>query len=49
LAEALAAKGLIEIEDLGPAQQAARYLHRTDLPADLAGGHLIWAARSREN
>ena len=44
LAAALTAKGLTEIEDLGPAQQAARYLHRPDLPADLAGGHLIWAA-----
>ena len=44
LASDLRAKGLTEIEDLGPAQQAARYLNRPDIPGDLAGGHLIWAA-----
>jgi len=44
LADDLRARGLTEIEDLGPAQQAARYLNRFDIPADLAGGHLIWAA-----
>lgn len=45
LAADLGAKGLTEIEDLGPAQQAARYLHRTDIPANLAGGHIISARR----
>jgi methyltransferase (TIGR00027 family) len=44
LAASLQAKGLTEIEDLGPAQQAAKYLNRPDLPTNLAGGHIIWAA-----
>jgi len=44
LATDLRAKGLTEIEDLGPAQLAARYLNRPDLPPNLTGGHLIWAA-----
>jgi methyltransferase (TIGR00027 family) len=45
LAAELSAKGLTEIEDLGPAQQAARYLHRTDIPANLAGGHIVAARK----
>jgi methyltransferase (TIGR00027 family) len=45
LAAELAAQGLTEIEDLGPAQQGARFLNRHDIPADLAGGHLIWARK----
>jgi methyltransferase (TIGR00027 family) len=45
LAADLTAKGLTEIEDLGPSQQGARYLNRHDIPADLPGGHVIWARR----
>jgi methyltransferase (TIGR00027 family) len=45
LAADLSAKGLTEIEDLGPAKQAARYLNRPDIPANLAGGHIIAARK----
>lgn len=45
LAADLSARGLTEIEDLGPSQQASRYLNRHDIPPDLAGGHLIWARK----
>jgi methyltransferase (TIGR00027 family) len=47
LAADLRGRGLIEIEDLGPAQLAARYLGRPDVPADTPGGHVIRAAHSR--
>jgi methyltransferase (TIGR00027 family) len=36
--------GFGSIEDLGPAQLAARYFGRPDLPADTAGGHVVHAA-----
>lgn len=45
LAADLGVRGLTEIEDLGPAQLGARYLNRHDIPADLAGGHVIRARR----
>ncbi len=34
-----------EIEDLGPAQLAARYFHRPGLPPDTPGGHVIHAGQ----
>ena len=34
-----------QIEDLGPAQLAARYFGRTDVPPDTPGGHLVHARK----
>jgi methyltransferase (TIGR00027 family) len=34
-----------EIEDLGPAQLAARYFGRPDVPPDTPGGHIVHARR----
>ncbi|MCU7723177.1 SAM-dependent methyltransferase [Actinoplanes sp. KI2] len=36
--------GFTEIEDLGPAQLAARFFNRPDVPADTPGGHVLRAA-----
>jgi len=35
--------GFTEIEDLGPAQLAARFFNRPDVPPDTPGGHLLRA------
>jgi len=37
--------GFREIEDLGPAQLAARFFDRHDLPPDTPGGHVLRAVR----
>ncbi|GAA4597071.1 methyltransferase (TIGR00027 family) [Actinoplanes octamycinicus] len=37
--------GFAEIEDLGPAQLAARYFNRPDVPAETPGGHVLHARR----
>ena len=39
-------RGFDEVEDLGPAQLAARFFNRTDVPADRPGGHLLRARRT---
>jgi methyltransferase (TIGR00027 family) len=41
LAADLTRRGLTEIEDLGPAQLAARYFDRPNVPTDTPGGHVI--------
>jgi methyltransferase (TIGR00027 family) len=38
--------GFDEIEDLGPAQLAARFFNRHDVPPNTPGGHLLRAVRS---
>jgi methyltransferase (TIGR00027 family) len=45
IASELTGLGFTEIEDLGPAQLAARFFGRRDLPADTPGGHVLRAAR----
>jgi methyltransferase (TIGR00027 family) len=45
IAADLGRQGLTEIEDLGPAQMAARFFHRPDVPPDTPGGHVIRARR----
>jgi methyltransferase (TIGR00027 family) len=45
LAELLGGLGFHSIEDLGPAQLAARFFGRHDIPADTPGGHLLRAVR----
>jgi methyltransferase (TIGR00027 family) len=45
LAAELRARGFDELEDLGPAQLAARWFGRTDLPPETPGGHVIHARR----
>ncbi|MGK5680713.1 class I SAM-dependent methyltransferase [Actinoplanes sp. URMC 104] len=46
IAGRLGALGFDEIEDLGPAQLAARFFGRTDVPPDTPGGHVLRALRS---
>jgi len=41
----LQALGFVDVEDLGPAQLAARYFNRSDVPPDTPGGHLLKARR----
>jgi O-methyltransferase involved in polyketide biosynthesis len=36
--------GFTEIEDLGPAQLAARFFNRPDVPSNTPGGHVLRAA-----
>ena len=45
IAADLRGQGLTEIEDLGPAQMAARFFNRPDVPPETPGGHLIRARR----
>jgi O-methyltransferase involved in polyketide biosynthesis len=45
LAAELRAKGFTAIEDLGPAQLAARWFGRTDVPPDTPGGHVVHVRR----
>ncbi|MEU4239551.1 class I SAM-dependent methyltransferase [Actinoplanes sp. NPDC026619] len=45
IAAELTGLGFTEIEDLGPAQLAAHFFGRHDVPADTPGGHLLRAAR----
>ena len=45
LAADLTRRGLTEIEDLGPAQLAARFFDRPNIPPDTPGGHVIRARR----
>ncbi|WP_433374206.1 class I SAM-dependent methyltransferase [Actinoplanes sp. CA-142083] len=45
IAGLLAGMGFGEVEDLGPAQLAARFFNRHDLPPDTPGGHLLRAVR----
>jgi methyltransferase (TIGR00027 family) len=41
----LRARGFVDVEDLGPAELAARFLDRRDVPPDTPGGHLLRARR----
>ncbi|GIM95590.1 class I SAM-dependent methyltransferase [Paractinoplanes toevensis] len=45
IAGELTGLGFTEIEDLGPAQLAAHFFGRSDVPADTPGGHLLRAVR----
>ena len=45
LAAELRGRGFDELEDLGPAQLAARWFGRSDVPPDTPGGHVIHARR----
>jgi len=45
LAADLTRRGLTEIEDLGPAQLAARYFDRPNVAPDTPGGHVIRARK----
>jgi len=45
LAADLTRRGLTEIEDLGPAQLAARFFNRPDIPPNTPGGHVIRARK----
>lgn len=47
LADELHGLGFTALEDLGPAQLAARYFGRSGLPPDTPGGHVILATHSR--
>jgi len=47
IASYLAGLGFGEIEDLGPAQLAARFFNRHDVPPDTPGGHLLRAVTGR--
>jgi len=47
IASYLAGLGFGEIEDLGPAQLAARFFNRHDVPPDTPGGHLMRAVTGR--
>jgi len=38
--------GFVDVEDLGPAQLAARFFDRPDLPPDTPGGHVVKARRA---
>lgn len=44
IAALLSELGFTEVEDLGPAQLAARYFGRPDVPPDTPGGHVLRAA-----
>lgn len=46
LARQLGWRGFGELEDLGPAELAARYFGRPDVPKDTPGGHVIHARRT---
>ena len=46
LAADLRARGFDELEDLGPAQLAARWFGRPDVPPDTPGGHVVHARRT---
>jgi methyltransferase (TIGR00027 family) len=37
--------GFVDVEDLGPAQLAARFFDRPDVPPDTPGGHVVRARR----
>jgi methyltransferase (TIGR00027 family) len=41
----LRARGFADVEDLGPAQLAARFFNRRDVPPDTPGGHILRARR----
>jgi methyltransferase (TIGR00027 family) len=45
LAAELRGRGFAEIEDLGPAELAARWFGRPDVPRDTPGGHVVHAKR----
>ncbi|GAA0535084.1 class I SAM-dependent methyltransferase [Paractinoplanes ferrugineus] len=45
IAAVLTGLGFTSIEDLGPAQLAARFFHRPGLPPDTPGGHVLRAVR----
>jgi methyltransferase (TIGR00027 family) len=45
IAADLGGQGFTEIEDLGPAQLAARFFNRPDVPPDTPGGHVLRARR----
>ncbi|GAA2619980.1 class I SAM-dependent methyltransferase [Paractinoplanes durhamensis] len=45
IAADLTGLGFSEIEDLGPAQLAAHFFGRSDVPADTPGGHVLRAVR----
>jgi methyltransferase (TIGR00027 family) len=47
LAIDLQAKGFDELEDLGPAELAARWFGRPDVPEETPGGHVIHARRRK--
>jgi methyltransferase (TIGR00027 family) len=49
LAAELHGKGFDELEDLGPAELAARFFDRPGVPKDTPGGHVIRARRSNSD
>jgi O-methyltransferase involved in polyketide biosynthesis len=45
IAAELRCMGFVDVADLGPAQLAARFFDRPDVPPDTPGGHLLTARR----